>query len=101
MEQRLLTSMREEALVVARTVIKEAELHRTAPETERRLIALERTIQEISEYNQKMLPIMEGLHDAFVGGKVVNRIGTWIVKFLVIVGAISGSILWIKEWIKR
>lgn len=81
--------------------IKQVRLHQTAPETKERLDKIEKIIQEIVEQNKEMQPILQGLHDTFVGGKMFGKISTVVVKFLITVTAISGSILWVKDWLKK
>ena len=41
------------------------------------------------------------ISDTFAGGKLLGKISTVTVKFLIFVTAVSGSILWLKDWFKK
>jgi len=82
--------------------MKQIRLHdKMSPETAARFAKIEDIIGEIVEQNRKMQPILEGLHDTFVGGKILGKVSSVIVKFLIFVTAVAGSILWLKDWLKK
>jgi hypothetical protein len=41
------------------------------------------------------------INEAFSGGKLLSRISTVIVKFLITVAALSSAIIWIKDWLRK
>jgi hypothetical protein len=50
---------------------------------------------------EKLEQSTQWINDTFAGGKLLSRISTFIVKFLITVTAISGAILWLKDWLKK
>lgn len=94
--------IREIAYEVAVSQIKQLALHtKPSKETDERLKKLEAVIETIVEQNNTMQPILQGLHDAFVGGKILNKGFTFVAKFLTTVGVIYGAIILFKEWVKK
>ena len=41
------------------------------------------------------------IRDTFAGGKIISKVTTGTVKFLIFVTALSGSIIWLKDWLKK
>ena len=62
---------------------------------------LNEKIESIKEVQEKNAPILQGLSDTFTGGKFLNRVMSWIAKFLLTVGVISTAVLWLKDWVRK
>lgn len=57
--------------------------------------------KNFDERLEKLEQSTQWINDTFAGGKLLSKISTFIVKFLITVTAISGAILWLKDWLKK
>jgi septation ring formation regulator EzrA len=95
-----------EKIVAQVLLVQQDKSDKAASETVSRLFeTLDKKIVELGNKMDSRLDIVEKrtewIQDTFSGGKVISKVSTVFVKFLITVTAISGSILWLKDWLKK
>ena len=95
-----------EKIVAQVLLVQQDKSDKAASETVSRLFeTLDRKIVELGNKMDSRLDIVEKrtewIQDTFSGGKIIGKVSTVFVKFLITVTAISGSILWMKDWLKK
>lgn len=95
-----------EKIVAQVLLVQQDKSDKAASETVSRLFeTLDRKIVELGNKMDARLDVVEKrtkwIEDTFSGGKIISKVSTVFVKFLITVTAISGSILWLKDWLKK
>lgn len=62
--------------------------------------AHERDTKEIINRINSLEKTTQWIQDTFAGGKIIGKVSTIIVKFLITVTALSGAWIWLKNMLK-
>ncbi len=60
--------------------------------------------KELEKINNKITELdarTQWIQDTFAGGKIISKISTFIVRFLITVTALSGAWIWFKNTLKQ
>lgn len=60
----------------------------------------ERDTKEVFERLSSLEQTTQWIQDTFAGGKILSKVSTFIVKFLITVTALSGAWIWFKNTLK-
>jgi len=61
----------------------------------------ERDTQEVFKRLKSLEGTTQWIQDTFAGGKIISKISTIIIKFLITVTALSGAWIWFKNTLKQ
>lgn len=76
-------------------------MHEFVTKLDQHIETHEKDAQSIKDDIAALKAQTQWIRDTFAGGKVLGKISTITVKFLIFVTAVSGSILWLKDWLKK
>lgn len=60
----------------------------------------ERDTQEVFKRLSNLEKTTQWIQDTFAGGKIIGKVSTFIVKFLITVTALSGAWIWLKNTLR-
>lgn len=61
----------------------------------------ESDMQEVMRRLSRLEATTQWIQDTFAGGKIISKVSTFIVKFLITVTALSGAWIWFKNTLKQ